>query len=56
MQEQQPRDPKREAVPAPKQKTKATWHRPTITFVPLQTTAASVGSFKDCLGNTSSTP
>ena len=47
MQAQQPSSPKTQSVPAPKQQPKATWHRPTITFVPLQTTALKTGSFID---------
>ena len=33
---------KRDAVS--KEKSKATWHRPTVTFVPLQATALSGGT------------
>ena len=47
MQAQQPSSPKTKAVPTLKQQPKATWHRPTITFVPLQVTAIKVGSFTD---------
>ena len=37
-----------------KEKSKATWHRPTVTFVPLQATAFVSGSNTD--GNSGSFP
>ena len=43
MQKRQPENPTRQTVDVPK----ATWHRPTITFVTLQTTANDVGSGLD---------
>lgn len=47
------------ASDTPGEQPKATWHRPTITFVPLQTTAfdagspndGTSGSFNDALDN-----
>lgn len=56
MQEQQSSSPASKPVPAPKQQPKATWHRPTITFVPLQTTALKIGSFGDGDGSATTIP
>ena len=47
----QPQSTERTAktVPASKEPTKAPWHRPIITFVPLQATAFTKGSPTDAV-------
>jgi len=47
MNQPQPTERTAKTVPASKEPTKAPWHRPTITFVPLQSTASTPGSFVD---------
>ena len=52
MQTPQPDSLSHQTVHAPKHQPKAPWHRPTITFVPLTSTAFNQGSPID--GNTGS--
>lgn len=47
MNQPQPTQHTTKPVPAAQEKSKAPWHRPTVTFVPLQATADGGGSFND---------